>query len=77
MLIRVVHRVTSGLMKVDSGKELRPSVTTLMFRASLTILISTDGIHKELLWFPSLKRKNVKVLLPPNLTLYNDYLNHI
>ena len=64
MLIQVVHRETSGLMKVDSGEEFRPSATNLMFRASLTILISTGGIHKELLWFPSLKRRNVCVLPP-------------
>jgi hypothetical protein len=63
MLKQVVHRVTSGLIKVGSSEE--PSDTTLMFRASITILISTDGIHKELLWFPSLKRKNVCVTLSP------------
>jgi hypothetical protein len=58
MLTHVVHEVTSGLVNVDSDEELRPS-------ASDTILMSTDGIHKELRWFPSLKRKNVYVTLHP------------
>ena len=75
MLKQVVHRVTSGPIKVVSSEE--PSATTLMFRTSITILISTDGIHKELLWFSSLKLKNVCVTHPrPALAHYNDSLNH-
>jgi len=51
MLIHVVKRVTSGLMKVDPSEEFRPSATVLIFRSSVAVLISTVGNHKELLWF--------------------------
>jgi hypothetical protein len=55
MLIQVVNRVTSGLMKVESSEEFRPSATVLIFRSSVAVLISTDENHKQLLWFEILK----------------------
>jgi hypothetical protein len=61
MLTLVEHVVISGLNNADCDEQLRPSATTWMFRAYVTILMSTDGIHKELLWFPSLIRKNVYI----------------
>ena len=61
MLIQVVNRVTSGLMKVESSEEFRPSATVLIFRSSVAVLISTDENHKQLLWFEILKYKNVSL----------------
>jgi hypothetical protein len=70
ILTQMVHVVTSVLFNVDSDEELRPSAKTWTFRAPVTIIISTDGVHKELLWFPSLKRKNVYIISPhPTPTL--------
>jgi hypothetical protein len=74
MLIQVVHEVTSGLMKLDSSEEFRSSATILMFRASVTVLISTEGINKELLWFEILKY--IKITPSRPLTIYKVYLNH-
>jgi len=64
MLIQAVHEATCGMMKVDSSEEFRPSATKLMFRASVTILISTEGINKEILWFEILEYKDIYVTLP-------------
>jgi hypothetical protein len=79
MLTHVVHVVTNGLINVHSDEELTLSARTWMFRASVTILMSTNGIHKDFLWFPSLKL-NIYISPPPppsHFPHYNRYLNHI
>ena len=77
MLIQAVHEVTSGLIKLVSSEEFRPSARTLIFSASVTILISTDGIHKDIMWTEILECKNVCVTAVPPLTLYKGYLYHM
>ena len=64
-------------MKLVSSEEFSSSATTLIFRASVTILISTDGIHNKSC---GLKFWNVKMYVsPPSrpLALYNGYLYHM
>ena len=77
MLIQAVHEVTSGLMKLVSSEEFRPSATALIFGASVTILISTVGIHKEIMSIEILECKNVCVTaVPPPNALQRLYLSH-